>query len=69
MDYCVSHLLQHQPLKIPVKAVCKSQGGGAKKDACCKTLTLCNVDIEQVSTRDQLKRVIRTQLTDDIANH
>ena len=46
--------------------MCKSQGGGAKKDACCKTFTLRNVDIEQVSTRDQLKRVIRTQLTDDI---
>ena len=51
--------------EILIKVVCKS-GGGAKKDACCKTFTLRNVDIEQVSTRDQLKRIIRTQLADDI---
>ena len=44
--------------KILVKAVCKSQGGGAKKDAGCKTFTLRNVDTEQVSTRDQLKHVM-----------
>ena len=31
-----------------------------------KTFTLRNVDIDQVTTRDQLKHVILTQLTDDI---
>ena len=49
--------------KVLVKAVCKSV---PKKDACVKTFTLRNVDIEQVSTRDQLKAVIRSQLTDDV---
>ena len=31
-----------------------------------QTFTLRNVHVDQVSTRDQLKHVIRTQLTDDI---
>ena len=48
--------------KVLIKAVCK-YGRGAKKDASCKIFTLCNVDIEQVSTCDQLKCIIRTQLT------
>ena len=49
--------------KLLIKAVCKSS---TKKDACVKTFTLRNVDIDQVTTRDELKHVILTQLTDDI---
>ena len=49
--------------KSLLKAVCKSS---PKKDACAKTFTLRDVDMDQVSTHDQLKHVIRTQLTDDI---
>ena len=49
--------------KLLIMVVCKSS---TKKDACVKTFTLRNVDIDQVSTCDQLKHVILTQLTDDI---
>ena len=45
--------------KLLIKAVCKSS---TKKDACVKTFTVRNVDIDQVTTRVQLKHVILMQL-------
>ena len=32
----------------------------------CKTFTLCDVNTSQVSTRDQLKWVIKLQLADNV---
>ena len=54
--------------KLLIKAVCKSS---SKKEAVktCKTFTLRDVNVAQVVTRDQLKRVIKQQLDDDVIDN
>jgi len=53
--------------KLLIKAVCKS---GSMKEAAtkCKTFTLRDVNVSQVITRDQLKRVIKLQLAGDVTD-
>ena len=48
--------------KLLTKAVCKS----SSKKGAVKTFTLRDVNLSRVSTRDQLKQVIKTQLADDV---
>ena len=48
--------------KLVIKAVCKSN-----PQVKMKTSTLHDVNLDQVGTHDQLKQVISTHLTDDVA--
>jgi len=53
--------------KLLIKAVCTS--GSMKEVATkCKTFTLRDVNVSQVITRDQLKRVIKLQLAGDVTD-